>query len=89
MSEWLKTLEMEEYTELFHRCGYKTDADVENLKRVDERELERMGIVKTGIETVGKCVEFVILQIAHVQRLKSAIERLFHPTSGMDQCMYC
>ena len=48
MTDWLQTLEMEEYTELFHAAGYWTEADVENLKEIDDTELKRMGIVKMG-----------------------------------------
>ena len=49
MTDWLKTLGMEEYTKVFHRAGYKTGADVENLKEIDEQELKRMGIIKMGM----------------------------------------
>ena len=49
VTDWLKTLGMEEYTEVFHRAGYKTGADVENLKEIDEQELKRMGIIKMGM----------------------------------------
>ena len=49
MTDWLKTLGMEEYTEVFHRAGYKTGADVENLKEIDEQELKRMRIIKMGM----------------------------------------
>ena len=45
---WLEKLGMEEYTEVFHRAGYKTEDDVENLKELNEKELKRMGIVKMG-----------------------------------------
>jgi hypothetical protein len=65
VTDWLTTLEMEEYTEVFHRAGYKTEEDIENLKEIDDKELKRMGIVK----------------MAHVQRLRKALESLFHPTS--------
>lgn len=49
MTNWLVSLEMEEYTELFHNAGYKTEADVENLKEIDDKELKKMGITKMGM----------------------------------------
>ena len=46
--DWLKTLQMEEYTEIFRRAGFSKEEDVENLKELNERELNRMGVVKMG-----------------------------------------
>ena len=39
---------MEEYTEVFCRAGYSKEEDVENLKELNRRELNRMGVVKMG-----------------------------------------
>ena len=39
---------MEEYTEVFRRAGYSREEDVENLKELNGRELNRMGVVKMG-----------------------------------------
>lgn len=52
VTEWLKTLDMEEYTQVFHSAGFKTEADVENLKEIDEQELKRMGIIKIGMNNL-------------------------------------
>ena len=46
--DWLETLQMEEYTEVFRRAGYSREEDVENLKELNRRELNRMGVVKMG-----------------------------------------
>lgn len=48
MTQWLETLEMDEYTEVFHRAGYKGNIDVENLKELNDKELRKMGILKMG-----------------------------------------
>ena len=52
VTDWLKTLDMEEYTQVFHSAGFKTEADVENLKEIDEQELKRMGITKIGMNNL-------------------------------------
>ena len=49
MTNWLKTLDMEEYEKVFHSAGYETGEDVENLKDIDDRELMKMGITKMGM----------------------------------------
>ena len=46
--EWLSTLQMEEYIDVFHSAGYKTGEDVENLKELSEKEMRKMGINKMG-----------------------------------------
>ena len=48
MEAWLLGLELEEYTELFHAEGYRTEEDVENLKDLTSKELKGMGINKRG-----------------------------------------
>jgi len=48
VEEWLGRLELEEYTELFHAEGYKTEEDVENLKDLTSDELRAIGIHKRG-----------------------------------------
>jgi hypothetical protein len=63
--DWLEALQMEEYTEVFHRAGYSKEEDVGNLKELSERDLNRMGVVK----------------MAHVNRLMEALNSLFHPTA--------
>ena len=40
---------MEEYTEVFRRAGYSREEDVENLKELDEKAINRMGVVKMGM----------------------------------------
>ena len=40
---------MEEYTEVFRRAGYSKEEDVENLKKLDEKAMKRMGVVKMGM----------------------------------------
>ena len=49
VTEWLKTLDMEEYEKVFHSAGYETGEDVENLKDIDDSELMKMGITKIGV----------------------------------------
>ena len=49
VEDWLRELEMEEYTELFHAEGYETKEDVENLKDLTSDELKAIGIRKRGI----------------------------------------
>ena len=39
---------MEEYTEIFRRAGYSKEEDVENLKELDEKAMNKMGVVKMG-----------------------------------------
>ena len=46
---WLRTLQMEEYTEVFRRAGYSKEEDVENLKELDEKAINEMGVVKMGM----------------------------------------
>ena len=49
MDDWLQQLEMEEYTDLFHAEGYRTEEDIENLKDLNAKELKKMGIHKRGM----------------------------------------
>ena len=39
---------MDEYIDVFHSAGYKTEEDVENLKELSEKEMRKMGINKMG-----------------------------------------
>ena len=48
VDEWLKTLKMDEYIDIFHSAGYKTGEDVENLKELNKNELKKIGIHKRG-----------------------------------------
>ena len=75
---------MDEYTDVFHRAGYKTAEDVENLKELDKKELNKMGIVKMGkLHTCNDNYYFTCIYFtAHVQRLRKALDSLFHPTAG-------
>ncbi|CAI8032187.1 Chitin synthase, partial [Geodia barretti] len=66
VTDWLTTLEMEEYTEVFHRAGYKTEEDIENLKEIDDKELKRMGIVKMGMKHWLHSVAMILLSISLV-----------------------
>jgi hypothetical protein len=66
VKDWLQTLEMEEYTEVFHRAGYKTEEDIENLKEIDDEELKRMGIVKMGMKHWLHSVAMILLLISLV-----------------------
>ena len=49
MATWLKKLELGQYTEVFHMAGYESKADIENLKRLGEKQLRELGINKRGI----------------------------------------
>ena len=49
VEEWLKGLELSEYTELFHSEGYKKGHDMVNLKELDVKQLQKLGITKKGI----------------------------------------
>ena len=42
-------LELGQYKENFHEAGYEIEADMENLKRLNEKDLREMGISKRGI----------------------------------------
>ncbi|KAL5496346.1 hypothetical protein EMCRGX_G012610 [Ephydatia muelleri] len=57
---WLQCLELHAYRRLFESAGYKTRADLENLKGLTEEDLQRMGIHMR----------------AHLGRLKEGIGRL-------------
>ena len=48
VDEWLRMLEMEEYTELFHAEGYRTEEDVKNVKDLKRDDFYQMGISKRG-----------------------------------------
>ena len=41
-------LELGQYKENFHEAGYEIEADMENLKRLNEKDLREMGISKRG-----------------------------------------
>lgn len=45
---WLQCLELHAYRRLFESAGYKTRADLENLKGLTEEDLQRMGIHMRG-----------------------------------------
>ena len=47
VSEWLKSLKLEEYEKLFESEGY-FGKHVENLKALTEKDLQKMGITKRG-----------------------------------------
>ena len=55
---------MEEYTEVFDSAGYSKEEDVENLKELSERDLNRMGVVKMGKLYSTKSR----IQVLHVQK---------------------
>lgn len=48
VNEWLTTLQMDEYIDMFNSAGYKTGEDVENLKELNKKELRKIGIKKRG-----------------------------------------
>ena len=48
VANFLKSLELAEYTHLFRREGYRTLDDVENLIGLTESHLKQMGITKKG-----------------------------------------
>lgn len=79
---------MDEYTEVFHSVGYRTAEDVENLKELSEKEMRRMGIHKTRKynfttnHLVFCCIIIFISPIAHMRRLKQALDCLYFPTEG-------
>ena len=39
---------MDEYIDIFHSAGYKTEEDVENLKELNNKELKKIGVHKRG-----------------------------------------
>ena len=49
MEAWLESLELEEYTCVFHSEGYKSAEDMEHLKELTVDQLKAMGIQKTGV----------------------------------------
>ena len=53
--ELLRTLELQEYEELFSKQGYGTEDDIENLKDLQEKELREMGVHKRGEPTSSPC----------------------------------
>ena len=63
---WLVGLELEEYTELFHAEGYKTEEDVENLKDLTSKELKAMGINKRGTASHWKLTIASSLWQSHI-----------------------
>ncbi len=44
--DWLASLDLEDYAELFRQEGYECDIDMPNMKRLDEDQLKSMGIIK-------------------------------------------
>lgn len=46
--EWLESLNLKEYKELFELEGYFSGEDVENLKGLTKENLRDMGITKRG-----------------------------------------
>ena len=48
VSQWLKSLNLKEYEELFESEGYFSGEDVENLKGLTREDLTDMGITKRG-----------------------------------------
>ena len=66
MEAWLVGLELEEYTELFHAEGYKTEEDVENLKDLKSKELKAMGIHKRGTASHWKLTIASSLGESHI-----------------------
>ena len=48
MAEWLRRLELDEYTALFRAEGYETEDDIENLKDLKWEDFQAMGIHKRG-----------------------------------------
>lgn len=87
MEEWLANLELSEYTQLFHREGYKSADDIVNLKDLDLAQLKSMGITKKG-ESVCRTVSvrfrisYDTLFLAHLQRLKVALDSLALPSQS-------
>ena len=59
--EWLQRLELDEYTELFHAEGYRTEDDIENLKELTQERFVAMGIHKRG-EASSMCLDCILLQ---------------------------
>ena len=49
VEKWLEELQLSEYTELFHREGYKKAEDIVNLKELNVTQLQAMGIKKKGL----------------------------------------
>ena len=60
VQEWLRSLELEEYSELFHQEGYKQQCDITNMKQLDETQLKRMGVVKRGTVAVTQDSAIII-----------------------------
>ena len=56
VEEWLRRLELDEYTNLFHAEGYRTEEDVENLKDLTSEELKAIGVHKRGAVAFESCV---------------------------------
>jgi hypothetical protein len=51
--EWLESLELSEYTSLFHSEGYREgEEDMANLKELDIAQLKKMGITKKGANEI-------------------------------------
>lgn len=63
---WLVGLELEEYTQLFHAEGYKTEEDVENLKGLTSDELKAIGIHKRGTASYWKLTIASCLWESHI-----------------------
>ncbi len=67
VQSWLRDIELEEYTELFHREGYKNAEDIINLKELDVAQLKAMGITKRGIQIAIATVELITPNKAHIR----------------------
>ena len=74
VKEWLEALDLSEYTEVFHKEGYKNGDDMVNLKGLDEAQLKAIGITKKG---KGSQVYFgCIVTCAYLQLTSSVCEWL-------------
>ena len=47
--EWLRSLELEEYSYLLQQEGYESSADITGLKSLTENQLKAMGVTKRGV----------------------------------------
>jgi hypothetical protein len=52
MREWLESLELGEYTSLFHSEGYREGEDMVSLKELDIAQLKKLGIIKKGANEI-------------------------------------
>lgn len=82
VDEWLERLEIPEYAEIFHKEGYRTGEDIENLKDLKEQDLRAMGVSKRGALFLCELHVLLLCNIcsAHLQRLRAGIDNLVKPT---------